>query len=227
MGRYIIHSELQLSNCCIFNVRLQPWPHSQLAHIYSANNCFHICGDFPNIKHYMTVLHAPFPPTSPLALQNFTCSILQTTATKNQNTYLPVSLILLLPCHNPSPPLALAVALLRPATQVELVLRAIFVVTNTRASGSMFDTLPGPRAAAECQPAEAKPEPGHRAVTDPSAATTMGRGTNMAGRRFLGITSPEATAQSSGSAADSQLGRSACQHLAKHKYSSMSQGIRN
>lgn len=46
MGRCIIPSELQLSNCCIFNVTLQPWPRSQLPCIYSANNCFHIWGIF-------------------------------------------------------------------------------------------------------------------------------------------------------------------------------------
>lgn len=227
MGRYIIHSELQLSNCCIFNARLQPWPHSQLARIYSANNCFHVCGDFLDIKHYMTILHVPFPPTSQLALQNFTCCILQTTATIKQNTYLPVPLIPLLPCHNPPPPLALAVPLLRPATQVELVLRATFVVTNTRASGGIFIIWPGPRAAAECQPVKAKPEPGHRAVIHPSAATTMGQGTNMAGGRFLGITSPKATAQSSAPATDSQLSYSAWQHLIKLKDLSISQGSRS
>lgn len=222
MGRYIIHSELQLSNCCIFNVRLQPWPHNQLAHIYSANNCFHICGDFLD-KHYMTILHVPFFPTSPLTLQNFTCSILQTTATNKQNTYLPVPLILPLLRHNPSPSPALAVPLPRPATQVELVLCATFVITNTRASGGIFGTLPGPREAAECQPAEAKPEPGCRAGTDPSAVATRGQGTSMAGGRFLGITSPKATAQSSGPAAAGQLSRSAWQHLAKREDSSVSQ----
>lgn len=129
---------------------------------------------------------------------------------------MPVPLILLLPCHNPPPPV-LAVPLPRPATQVELVLRVALLGTSTRASGGIFGTLPGPRAAAECQPAEAKPELGHRAVTDPTAATTRGQGTNMAGGRFLGITSPKATAQSTGPAAGRQLSCFAWQHSAKHR----------
>lgn len=194
MGRYIIHSELQLRNCCIFNVRLQPWPHSQLAHICSANNCFHICGDLSDIKHYMTILHIPFPPTKPLALQNFTCCTLQITATNKQNRYLPVPLIPPLPCHNPSPPPALAIPLPRPATQVEMLLCATFVLPNTRAFGGIFGTLPGPRAASEHQPGKVMPEPGHRAGTDPSAATTRAQGTNTARRKFLGIISPKAAA---------------------------------
>lgn len=120
MGRCIIPSELQFSNCCIFNVPLQPWPRSQLAHIYSANNCFQSWGDFLDIRHYMTILHVPFPPTSPSALQNFTCCPLQTTATNKQST-LTSPLIPLLPCNNPSPPPILALPPPRPATQVELV----------------------------------------------------------------------------------------------------------
>lgn len=132
-----------------------------------------------------------------------------------QNAYLPVPLTILLLCNNSSPPLILAVPLPRPATQVELVLRAAFVVTNTGASGGIFGTLPGPRAAAECQPAEAEPDSDHKTVTDPSAAT---RDKQTAGRRFLGITSPKTTAQSSEPAADGQLSCSAWQHLAKHLY---------
>lgn len=120
MGRCIIPSELQFSNCCIFNVTLQPRPRSQLAHIYTANNCFHIWGDFLDIKHYMTMLQAPFPPTSPSALQNFTCCTFQTTATSKQSTF-SGPLIPLLPGNNPSPPPILAVPPPRPATQVELV----------------------------------------------------------------------------------------------------------
>jgi len=175
----------------------------------------------------MIILHVPFPPTSPLTLQNLTCCILQTTATNKQNTYLPVSLILLLPRHNPSPPPVLAVPTPRLATQVELVLCATFVVTNARASGGIRGILPGPRAAAEHQPAEAKPEPHHRAVTDPSAAIITGQGTNTAGGRFLLVTSPKTTAQSSGPAADGQLSCSAWQHSAKHKGSSITQSSRS
>lgn len=76
------------------------------------------------------------------------------------------------------------------------------MVTYTRASGDLFGSLPGPRAEAEYQPAEAKPEPGHKTVTDPSAVTTRGQCTNTAGVRLLGIISPKP--QSSGLAADGQ-----------------------
>lgn len=101
------------------------------------------------------------------------------------------------------------------------------MVTRKRASGGIFGALPGPRAAAECQPAKAKLEPGHRAVIGPSAATTRGQGTNIAGRKFLGIMSPQATAQNSGPDADGQLSCSAWQHLTKHRDSSISQSSRS
>lgn len=87
MGRCIIPRELQLSNCCIFNVALQPWPRSQLAHIDSANNCFHIWGIFLILSITWPCSMFLSPPTSPAASQNFTCCTLQTTATTKQSAF--------------------------------------------------------------------------------------------------------------------------------------------